>query len=195
MDISEDKAIAGLDLEPIKRKLMRGKPGLAWPSERVEAAESEYRRFLFLTKMFPHELMAPSVDVDRFWHHHIVDTAKYSRDCEAVFGYFLHRYPYLGIGDQQDEAARLHAGARMHELHREMFGQYDAMSSGAALTTSFAMAVQPTSTDMRGHRPTRNAHDPDEPDPDDDLLDQIRFVVTENQCYDRMAEPARQLMR
>jgi hypothetical protein len=183
MDISDDKAIAGLDLEPIKLKLMRGKPGAAWSRERVEAAEKEYRRFLFLMKMFPNELTAPSMDVDRFWHHHIVETAKYARDCEAVFGYFLHRYPYLGL-EGEDPARRLQAGARMRELRREVFGaQAEGLDDGEQATTGFAMAVQSVQH-AQAPRHTWTAAAGAEA-----LLDHLRFVVIENQRYDRMAEP------
>jgi hypothetical protein len=151
MDISEDKAIAGLDLEPIKRKLMRGKPAAAWPRERVDAAEMEYRRFLFLVKLFPNELAAPSMDVDRFWHHHIIDTANYARDCEAIFGYFLHRYPYLGLGGEEESGVRLQAGARMRELYREVFGPQHGAAEGQA-STGFAVAVKSVSQ-IEAHRP------------------------------------------
>jgi hypothetical protein len=192
MDISVDKAIAGLDLDPIKGKLMSGKPGAGWSRERADAAEKEYRRFLLLMKMFPNELAAPTMDVDRFWHHHIVDTAKYARDCESVFGYFLHRYPYLGMVGDADAPTRHRAGARMRELYGAVFGQPQDTSNPAALSsTGFAIAVQSTSqTDMRGPTPTWPASsDPDEPDEAGDLLDQLRFVVIENQRYDRMNVP------
>lgn len=190
MDISKDKAISNLDLATIKHKLMRGKPGPAWSRERTEAAEKEYRRFLLLMKMYPNELAAPSLDVDRFWHHHIIDTEKYARDCQAVFGYFLHRYPYLGVGGHEDASPRVEAGARMGQLYREVFGvQYD---SGVQRTvTGFSLAVPPsTGTGAPAGGPASPAvEESDEPEPDDDLLDQVRFVVTENQRYDRMAEP------
>lgn len=189
MDILKDKAIFKLDLEPIKRKLMRGKPGPAWSHERVDAAELEYRRFLLLMKMYPNELAAPSLDVDRFWHHHIVDTEKYARDCQAVFGYFLHRYPYLGLVGQEDASPRLQAGARMQQLYREVFGvQHGAAESVERTTTGFSLAIQasPGTGAQEPGADSPTVEESDEPEPDDDLLDQLRFVVIENQRYDRM---------
>lgn len=191
MNTTEDKAISRLDLEPVKRKLMRDKARGVWSRERVDAAERDYRRFLFLVKAFPNELAAPSMDVDRFWHYHIVDTAKYARDCEDVFGYFLHRYPYLGMGSEDDASTRLQAGMRMRELYAAVFGS-TAGSSDTEANVGFSMAVQP-SPQTEGRRPDRAPaaadDDVDEPGEDGDLLDQIRFVVTENQRYDRMSVP------
>lgn len=143
MDVLKDESIGNLDLEPIKRRLMHGRPGAAgWTQQRVDAAEMEYRRFLFLMKVFPNELVAPSMDVDRFWHQHILDTVKYADDCSAVFGYFLHHYPYLGLGGEEDEALRQRAGARMRELYREMFGAPPADMARQA-DAGFASPVAP----------------------------------------------------
>jgi hypothetical protein len=198
VDLSKDKAIASLELEPIKRKLMRGKPAAAWTRERVDAAEKEYRRFLLLMKMYPNEPAAPSADVDRFWHHHIIDTEKYALDCQAVFGYFLHRYPYLGLTGEEGAAQRIRAGARMRELYREVFGtQHDAADTAQGTVTGFSLALQGSPGNGMHEPPPASptADESDEPEPDDDLLKQLRFVVIENQRYDRMPEPARQLMR
>jgi hypothetical protein len=95
--------IAALDLEPIKYKLM-AESGAAWSAERADVVERDYRRFLYLMKMFPSEQAAPSADVDRFWRLHILETRRYAADCELAFGYFLHRSPYLrprGEGEQE----------------------------------------------------------------------------------------------
>lgn len=191
MNISQDKAIAGLDLASIKRKLMRGKPGAEWSRERVDAAENEYRRFLLLMKLFPNELAAPSLDVDRFWHHHIVDTAKYARDCQAVFGYFLHRCPYVGSGGEDETASRMQAGTRMRQLYREIFGQQPETYPGLA-ATGFAIAVHAgPHLQPRAASPSWIPTDPglDEPDEPQDLWEQLRSVVIENQRWDRVAEP------
>jgi hypothetical protein len=229
MEIFTDKAIAGLDLEPIKRKLMRRSPGPGWSRKRADGAEIEYRRFLLLMKMFPNELAAPSAEVDRFWHYHILDTQKYARDCHAVFGYFLHHYPYLGLGDEQDEMRRQRAGARMRELYLQTFGSAPPGAERPGSNDGFALAVQdppPTDTttstdteaeaasdlsycaaparyfssiadcaDLYGGRALGGAPawpafaQADEPAQVEDVLGQLRFVVTANQRYDRMAEP------
>lgn len=118
------KAVTELDLEPIKTKLMHVESGEGWSLAKANAVEKEYRRFLCLMKMFPEEIIAPLVDVDTFWHYHILDTMKYAADCEKAFGYFLHHYPYLGMaGTAEDEQARLDSGERMRELYESIFGE------------------------------------------------------------------------
>lgn len=126
-------AIAALDLEPIKVKLMHRESGEGWTLERANAVEFEYRRFLYLMKKFPNEQTAPLVDVDTFWHYHILDTMKYALDCDSVFGHFLHHFPYLGLRGEDDEAAHLRVGRRMQELYEDTFGEaYLRDADGAA---------------------------------------------------------------
>jgi hypothetical protein len=117
------KAIADLDLEPIKVKLMHVESGEGWSLEKVNAVEFEYRRFLYLMKTFPNEQTAPLMDVDIFWHYHILDTMKYFIDCENVFGYYLHHFPYIGLRGEDDEEAHERVGNRMKELYEETFGE------------------------------------------------------------------------
>jgi hypothetical protein len=119
---TEFKAIAELDLDPIKVKLMHRESGEGWTLEKANAVEFEYRRFLQLMKMYPGEQTAPLFDVDTFWHYHILDTMKYAADCEQVFGYFLHHFPYIGLRGEDDEAAHQEAGSRMQELYETTFG-------------------------------------------------------------------------
>jgi len=115
-------AVMQLDLEPIKMKLMHVASGEGWSEEKTDAVEREYRRFLCLMKMFSEEDIAPLVDVDTFWHYHILDTMKYAADCQNVFGYFLHHYPYVGMRGEHDEQFRLDSGDRMRLLYEATFG-------------------------------------------------------------------------
>jgi hypothetical protein len=122
ISISDFAPIAALDFSAIKAKLMH-KAGESWSLERTKAVECEYRRFLYLMKIFPNEPTAPLVDVDTFWHHHILDTMQYASDCERAFGYFLHHKPDVGMGDEADEQVRVDKGARMRELYEATFGE------------------------------------------------------------------------
>jgi hypothetical protein len=123
-------SIAELDLDPIKVKLMHKESGEGWSLEKANAVEFEYRRFLQLMKMYPAEQTAPLFDVDTFWHYHILDTMKYAADCEKVFGYFLHHFPYIGLRGEDDETAHQHAGSRMQELYEATFGEAYIRSHG-----------------------------------------------------------------
>lgn len=139
-------SINSLDLGPIKTKLMHAASGEGWTAAQVDSVEVEYRRFLTLMKLYPNEATAPLVDVDTFWHYHILDTAKYAADCAAAFGYFLHHYPYLGLAGEEDAVARAHAGARMQQLYTATFGagMPSATASDAAWCGVAAAAAQKT---------------------------------------------------
>jgi hypothetical protein len=125
MNFSHDEfaTISSLNLDPIKIKLMHKESGEGWPLERADAVEFEYRRYLYLMKKFPQEQAAPSVDVDTFWHYHILDTCKYAEDCQAVFGYFLHHFPYIGLQGDDDLIVHQRVGQRMRFLYEETFGE------------------------------------------------------------------------
>ena len=124
-------AIAQLDLEPIKTKLMHVASGEGWSRAKVDAMDTEYRRFLYLMHCFPHEETAPTVDVDTFWHYHILDTMKYAADCQQVFGYFLHHHPYLGMG-ADDAGAEQRGAERMRQLYEATFGEHYVSGAAAA---------------------------------------------------------------
>jgi hypothetical protein len=112
-----------LDLDPIKAKLMHEESGEGWSPEQADFVELEYRRFLCLMKQFPHEQVAPLVDVDIFWHYHILDTRKYAADCEQMLGYFLHHVPSIETPDDDAQAVHQRNGARIQELYAATFGQ------------------------------------------------------------------------
>ena len=162
------KAIADLNLDAIKVKLMHRESGEGWSLEKANAVEFEYRRFLILMKQFPQEETAPLMDVDTFWHYHILDTLKYAADCEQVFGYFLHHFPYIGLRGEDDEAAHHRVGERMKQLYEETFGEdyiraetaysgraVQAAYSGRAVKTAFSSAaVQATAYSGRAVQQT-----------------------------------------
>ena len=146
----EFKAIYELDLDPIKCKLMHEESGEGWSLEKATAVEFEYRRFLVLMKMFPTEQTAPLYDVDTFWHYHILDTQKYAVDCEDIFGYFLHHFPYIGMRGKEDEEAHHRVGERMRELYEETFGESYLRMEPAPQQAQTAMSGVAIQTAMSG---------------------------------------------
>ena len=116
-------AIQALDLDPIKLKLMDPEEGQGWSREYVERMELAYKRFLTLMVKFPDETIAPTKDVDKFWHGHILDTLKYAEDCQNVFGDFLHHFPYFGMRGEEDAANLRAAAERMHSIYEREFGE------------------------------------------------------------------------
>lgn len=98
-----------LDLDPIKVKLVHE---YGYGAEQLAVLEKWYKRFLCLTALYPEkQIVIPEV-LDAFWHHHILDTRKYADDCEAVFGQFLHHFPYFGLRGEEDMQA-------LHKAYRD----------------------------------------------------------------------------
>jgi len=133
--------IADLDLGPIKRKLMHVRSGEGWSRDKADAVETEYRRYLFIKKAYPDQMVAPTSDVDTFWHYHILDTMKYAADCEQALGHFLHHYPYVGLDDGDDAQLRIESGERMRTLYEMMFGDAYPGSSTDESDASVAYCI------------------------------------------------------
>lgn len=138
------EAVFSLDLDPIKFKLMDATEGYGWTREEADRRELEYKRFLALIAKFPDEAIVPNKEVDKFWHAHILDTMKYAEDCHAVFGYFLHHFPYFGMRDEEDAANLANASERTQALYRQEFGaakQTDAGYCGVAAAAYCGVAA------------------------------------------------------
>src|SRR5215471_18631342 len=118
-------AIQALNLEPIKFKLMDREEGQGWSREYADRMELGYKRFLTLLVTHPEETLAPSGDVDKFWHGHILDTLKYEEDCAKLFGRFLHHFPYFGMRGAEDAANLARAAETTRRLYRDEFGAKD----------------------------------------------------------------------
>lgn len=132
-------AIRALDLDPIRVKLMDAEDGQGWTREYAERMEVAYKRFLTLLVTHPQTTVAPSKEIDKFWHAHILDTMKYADDCQQVFGYFLHHFPYFGLRGADDAAQLAQAGQDMERLYQEEFGESMPTESAAA----YCMAAKP----------------------------------------------------
>lgn len=114
--------IAKLDLNPIKFKLM-SEDGKNWNREKADRVELAYRQFLDLVLENGDAVIVPSKEVDAFWHAHILDTRKYAKDCNRIFGCFLHHFPYLGSRGEADKAALARLFEESNSLLEARFGQ------------------------------------------------------------------------
>ena len=123
--------VAQLDFERLRWKLEHSREA-TWGHAEIEDAEREYRRFLTLKQIHPDLALVPSKQVDAFWHAHFLDTVAYARDCEDVFGGFLHHYPYFGIYGDEDYAKLVAAFARTREVYEMRFGPYPGEALHAA---------------------------------------------------------------
>lgn len=112
--------IDALDLEPIKFKFAKEHN---CNQDQVAALEKWYKRFLFLTFKYKAQPIVVSEFIDEFWHQHILDTRKYAEDCTAIFGEFLHHFPYFGLRGDQDQAALQVAYRTSLQLMKDEFGE------------------------------------------------------------------------
>jgi hypothetical protein len=112
--------VAALDLNAVRRKF-KTKKGWWWRTRSsARHVEDQYRRFLFLVISNPGETVVPwSRDLDDFWHEHILNTAKYANDCNAIFGGFIHHDPHLPEGS----APHARASAQTRQMYRAAFGK------------------------------------------------------------------------
>ena len=91
-----------LDFTMLKMKMVEEHD---WTPEFCDEVEALYRRFLALNARYPNRKICPTGPIDEFWHAHILDTRAYMRDCEDIFGYYLHHFPYFGMRGPEDHAA------------------------------------------------------------------------------------------
>lgn len=115
------KAVSQIDLSPINEKLQYDNPVL-WSSETISQTEIDYRRFLALNLLYPSTTLVVNKILDDYWHQHILDTHKYAADCDKLFGFFLHHYPYFGMSDDEDGQRLFEAFAVTQQLWEEAFG-------------------------------------------------------------------------
>lgn len=115
--------IDALDFTRLKYKLMRNDEGDAWSFEMCEEAEIEYKRYLTLIKLYPEKKLVPTKLMDKFWHQHILDTKAYQEDCNSVFGFFIHHFPYFGIYGKADEINLQNTFEETKVLYRIHFGE------------------------------------------------------------------------
>lgn len=124
-----------LDLSNVKMKLADSEEGPGLSGEQIDLMEAEYRKFLAMQLMFPGAEIVPCQMVDEMWHRHILDTAAYRDDCEAIFGQFLDHFPYFGMRGADDAQALGDAYAQTLERYEEFFGTPPVstwISTGAA---------------------------------------------------------------
>lgn len=117
---SSIKKIDRLDFVKIKDKLCLEDDG-KWSREKADEAEKFYKMFLKLHVLYPNATIVPSKLIDGMWHAHILDTKRYHKDCQAIFGEYMHHYPYFGVEDDRKELEE--AFSFTMALFQEHFGE------------------------------------------------------------------------
>jgi len=97
--------VMSVDLSPVVYNLTKRENGPKWSLAKTRSVEKWYRRFLYLAGTYKDTAVVPTLDIDEFWHTHILDTRKYIADCDLLFGEYLHHFPYFGERGQEDKEA------------------------------------------------------------------------------------------
>jgi hypothetical protein len=133
--------VQALDLDRITRKVGQ-KQG--WDAVRAGEAELQYRHYLTLLLVYPGKQIAPpSKDADEIWHGHILDTPAYQRDCEQLFGHFLHHLP--SYGTPEEKLLMAEAREQSEALFERHFGR---KAEGAAETALCVCLSEPAKQDQ-----------------------------------------------
>lgn len=86
------------DLSPVTKRL-EFKEDL----DNAEELEAKFRRFAKMQLERPDDPIAPSRAIDKYWHALILDTRRYHKFCDQVFGEYLHHVPGDPSERDQDE--------------------------------------------------------------------------------------------
>lgn len=128
--LDEEKAkeyIYNIDFSMLIHKLSIPDANISrvWDPEISEVFIDYYKNFLWLIRKYGKEhVIVPSTEIDEIWHHHILDTYKYHEDCIAIFGSYLHHYPYYGMRGRSDKNDLNNSFEITQELHKKEFGEY-----------------------------------------------------------------------
>lgn len=115
--------VSALNFDRLKWKLCESAEA-KMSQKQCDLAEREYRRYLTLKKLYPGKELVPNKLLDEFWHAHILDTVAYHRDCQNVFGHYLHHFPYFGIYGEEGYRNLVAAFEATKEVYQRHFGAY-----------------------------------------------------------------------
>ena len=118
-----NKTIDAISFDKIISKLSEN---LTWSEKAEKEACKQYKRFLFLQKKYGDKYtLVPSIEIDEFWHQHILFTTQYQTDCEQIFGKYLHHIPTLKKTSSNTINAEIQKNFKTtQKLYRREFGEY-----------------------------------------------------------------------
>jgi hypothetical protein len=119
--------IEAMDFTLLIEKLSRVElnTGIVWPRLAAEKAVCQYKRYLYLLYKYGRQAQPfpPSLEIEEIWHHHILHTEQYHRDCQYIFGGYLHHFPYSGMRDLEDFQNLQSSFAETRALYEAEFGE------------------------------------------------------------------------
>ncbi|MGY3496758.1 glycine-rich domain-containing protein [Bradyrhizobium sp. USDA 4502] len=120
-----------VDLNDEKTSYLNAYPGRAI---QVHLIEKEMKRFLSLNLLVqsPRYSFVPSLPVDDMWHFFILNTPKYRRTCNNVFGQYVDHEPAPGGKSQGLAAAGGEIAGYTKECLKQFYGHIPAPIWGYA---------------------------------------------------------------
>ncbi|WP_233267980.1 glycine-rich domain-containing protein [Pantoea agglomerans] len=119
--------INNMQFTELRKKLSQYDPLISrvWSEKELLMTEQYYKNFLYLNKKYRDvvKVIVPSLAVDEFWHHHILDTRSYIKDSNNIFGYYFHHYPYFGMRSDEDYTNLKDAFNLTQEIYEAEFGE------------------------------------------------------------------------
>lgn len=81
----------------------------------------EYRKYMTINAVYPHDPHPISAEIDAVWHFHVLDTPDYANFCKTIFGKFIHHNPVFTEAEQRWLAEKYDANTLPHL--RALFGE------------------------------------------------------------------------
>jgi hypothetical protein len=115
-----------LDLGWLRDRLLSGPEelGYSWDPAKADYYLRLYRNWLYICRKHERENIPPQVEIDCCWHEHILNTRFYFRDCDRIFGYYLHHFPGFGKRGPADAANLQAAWRNAQARYFEEYGDY-----------------------------------------------------------------------
>lgn len=112
-----------LEFGSVKYRLMKPESGCGLTDEQADWAIAQYICFLMLFWLYPNtNYFVPSQLIDRVWHCHLLDTQKYMKDCQLLFGSYIHHFPFYGLRGADDQQQMYTSFLQTQQLFEQQFG-------------------------------------------------------------------------
>lgn len=118
--LPEWEKIDALDLSYLYDELQDRKRGPGWTIKQVNEGIESYKFFLKIRAKYPKMELIPTATIDKVWHSHILRTEFYARDCDNIFGRFIHHRPTFNKSTEE----LAHFKKKFRETQRLMFEEF-----------------------------------------------------------------------
>lgn len=122
-DIYKDvlNKINSLNFDSVTSKLVKK---YKWKKQDAKECEKLYKNFLYLNFKYGKDIcLVPTEEIDIFWHEHILDTERYMKDCNSVFGKYLH-HEQSDLDSASSSNKVNDFFEQTQEAHKKEFGYY-----------------------------------------------------------------------